>query len=38
VRLADIDRDGRLDLILSKTVSSVKSDDVGGWDVYLNRR
>jgi hypothetical protein len=38
VRLADIDRDGRLDLILSKTVSSVKSDDVGGWDVYLNRK
>ncbi|MDQ5859309.1 MAG: VCBS repeat-containing protein [Acidobacteriota bacterium] len=38
VRLADLDRDGRLDIVLSKTVSSTKPDDRGGWDVYLNRR
>jgi hypothetical protein len=38
VRLADIDRDGRLDVVLAKTVSSVKPDDRGGWDVYVNRR
>jgi hypothetical protein len=38
VRLADIDRDGRLDIVLAKTVSSVRPDDRGGWDVYLNRR
>jgi hypothetical protein len=38
VRIADIDRDGRPDLILSKTVSAVRPEDVGGWDVYLNRR
>jgi hypothetical protein len=38
VRIEDINRDGRPDLILAKTVSSMKPDDVGGWDVYLNRR
>jgi len=38
VRIADIDRDGRPDLVLSKTVSAVRPEDVGGWDVYLNRR
>lgn len=38
VRLADLDRDGRLDIVLAKTVSSVKPDDRGGWDVYLNKR
>jgi len=38
VRLADLDRDGRLDIVLSKTVSSTRPDDRGGWDVYLNRR
>lgn len=38
VRLADLDKDGRLDIVLSKTVSSTKPDDRGGWDVYLNRR
>ena len=37
VRLADLDRDGRLDVVLSKTASSA-SGGVGGWDVYLNRR
>lgn len=38
VRLADLDGDGRLDIVLSKTVSSTRPDDRGGWDVYLNRR
>jgi hypothetical protein len=38
VRLADLDRDGRLDVLLSKTVSSTRPDDRGGWDVYLNPR
>ena len=38
VRLADIDGDGRADIILSKTVSSLRPDDPGGWDVYLNKR
>jgi hypothetical protein len=38
VRLADLDRDGRVDILLSKTVSSTRPDDKGGWDVYLNRR
>ena len=38
VRLVDLDKDGRLDIVLSKTVSSVRPEDHGGWDVYLNRR
>lgn len=38
VRLADLDRDGRLDVVLSKTVSSASPDGSGGWEVYLNRR
>jgi hypothetical protein len=38
VRLADLDKDGRLDIVLAKTVSSVRPEDAGGWDVYLNRR
>jgi hypothetical protein len=38
VRLADLDGDGRLDVVLAKTVSSVAPDNRGGWDVYLNRR
>ncbi|HEU5249941.1 MAG TPA: VCBS repeat-containing protein, partial [Thermoanaerobaculia bacterium] len=37
-RLADLDNDGRLDIVLSKTVSSARPQDAGGWDVYLNRR
>lgn len=37
VRLADLNRDGRLDLIVSKTVSTRNPNDKGGWDVYLNR-
>ncbi|MFY9551147.1 MAG: VCBS repeat-containing protein [Thermoanaerobaculia bacterium] len=38
VRLADLDRDGRLDIVLSKTVGSGSPNEPGGWDVYLNRR
>ena len=38
VRLADVNGDGKLDIVLSKTVSSSRPDDHGGWDVYLNRR
>ena len=37
-RLVDLDKDGRLDIVLSKTVSSARPDDHGGWDVYLNKR
>ncbi len=38
IRLADLDGDGRLDIVLSKTVASSRPNDRGGWSVYLNRR
>ena len=38
IRLADLNGDGRLDVILSKTVASYRPNDRGGWNVYLNRR
>lgn len=38
VRLADLDRDGRLDLILSETVTSMDPNVPGGWGIYMNRR
>ena len=38
VRLADLDGDGRLDVILAKTVASNRPTDQGGWTVYRNRR
>jgi hypothetical protein len=38
IRLADLDGDGRLDIILSKTVASYRPGEQGGWNVYLNRR
>ncbi len=38
IRLADVDGDGRLDIIVSKTVASYRPNDRGGWSVYLNRR
>jgi hypothetical protein len=38
IRLADLDGDGRLDIVLSKTVSSFRPGEQGGWNVYLNRR
>ena len=34
----DLDGDGRLDVVLSKTVVSYRPEDRGGWSVYLNRR
>jgi hypothetical protein len=36
VRLADLDGDGRLDFVLSKTVTSVDPSVKGGWSVYRN--
>jgi len=38
VRLADVSGDGRLDVLLAKTVSSVAPEDPGGWSVYINRK
>ena len=38
VRLADLDRDGRLDIVVSRTVASSSPHEKGGFDVYLNRR
>jgi hypothetical protein len=38
VRLADLDRDGRLDVVVSRTVVSSNPAEKGGFDVYLNRR
>jgi FG-GAP-like repeat len=37
IRLADINRDGRLDVVVSKTVTTANPNDKGGWGVYLNR-
>lgn len=37
LRLADMDGDGRLDIILSRTVASTAPNESGGWNVYLNR-
>lgn len=36
VRLADLDGDGRLDVVLSKTVTSADPSVKGGWSVYRN--
>lgn len=37
LRLADLNGDGRLDIVLSRTVSSASPNETGGWNVYLNR-
>jgi len=37
IRLADLDGDGRLDIVLSKTITSADPRDKGGWNVYWNR-
>jgi hypothetical protein len=37
VRLADLDGDGRLDVVLSKTITAADPRDKGGWNVYLNK-
>jgi hypothetical protein len=38
VRLTDLDRDGRLDVVVSETTASKDPRDPGGWEVFLNRR
>lgn len=38
IQLVDLDRDGRLDVVLSKAISSSNPGDKGGWSVFLNRR
>lgn len=38
IRLADLDGDGRLDIVVSKTYTSGRPGDSGGWSVYLNRK
>ena len=38
VELVDLDRDGRLDVVLAKTVESVDPPNQGGWTVFLNKR
>lgn len=38
LRVADLNRDGRLDILLSKTVASGLPGDPGGWNVYLNQK
>ncbi len=38
VRLFDLDGDGKLDVVLSKTVTSGDPTRPGGWDVFLNKR
>ncbi len=37
LRLVDLNGDGRLDVVLSRTVSSSAPTESGGWNVYLNR-
>lgn len=37
VRLADLNADGRLDLVVAKTITSANPNEDGGWSVYLNR-
>jgi hypothetical protein len=38
VRLLDVDRDGRVDIVVAKTVSSTFPDDPGGWSIYRKVR
>jgi hypothetical protein len=38
VRVADLDGDGKLDVVLSQTVISGDPTRPGGWDVFLNKR
>ncbi len=37
LQLADLDGDGRLDIVMSRTVTSTAPNEVGGWNVWLNR-
>src|SRR4029450_1991261 len=38
LRLADVNGDGKPDILVSKTVAVSDPTKHGGWDVYLNRR
>jgi len=38
IRLADVNGDGKPDVLVSKTVAVSDPTKHGGWDVYLNRR
>ena len=38
VRLVDLDRDGRLDVVMSKTAVGSDPPNQGGWSVFMNRR
>jgi FG-GAP-like repeat len=38
VRLADVNGDSKMDVIVSKTVATTDPTRPGGWDVYLNRK
>ncbi len=38
VRLTDLNKDGRLDVIVSRTVATSNPAEKGGFDVYLNRK
>ena len=35
--VADVNGDGRHDLVISKTIASSSPSDPGGWTIYLNR-
>jgi FG-GAP-like repeat len=37
IRVVDLNRDGRLDIVVSKTLLTGGSESPGGWSVYLNR-
>ena len=37
IRLADVNADGRIDVVVSKTITSANPNEKGGWSVYLNR-
>jgi hypothetical protein len=38
VRLFDVDGDGRVDIVVAKTVSSTSPNDPGGWSIYRKVR